>query len=638
MAGETFANNPSAAVARLLDRLDRVGVVSGGWCARCPAHDDRVPSLSVTAGPDGRVLLHCHAGCTPEAVVGAVGLSMADLYDGPSKRPARPTPRSTRYEIKDVDGRTVAIHERIDGVKGKRFVWLGPDGTRGLDRRAVDLPLYLTDRLPTGPPEEPVFVVEGERAADALVGLGLCAVGTVTGAASAPSGLVLAVLVGRDLRLWPDNDAVGVAHMHRIAERLEGVAASVSFVHWSEAPEHGDAADFCAEGSSPADVLALPIRSAHLGDGEWAERIPPVADGDQIHSAHTSTTRRAERILPFRTAREFAAATPSDVDWIARPYVAAGAITGVEGKIKIAGKTTLVTHLCRAVLDGRPFLGRPTKRAGVVYLTEQPASSLREALRRADLLERDDFTILSWRDCAGLAWAEVVEAAVAECGRRGAGLLVVDTLGRFAGIRGDGENSAGEAEAAMAPLQVAAADGLGIIVVRHERKAGGDVGDSGRGSSAFGGAVDIVMAVRRGDRDTQSNVRVIHALSRFDETPETLGVELTAQGYVPIGDGLAIAQRQAEASLLQILPTDPSPGIPVDDLVELTGSPRTTVQRALDGLLGAGRVVRTGAGRKGDPYRFVARIQAADGEVAPASVPLNYGIFGDEEEWGMGTA
>ncbi len=68
---------------RLLGRLD--GVVRTGerrWSARCPAHDDRSPSLSVRE--DGtRVLFHCHAGCAPEAVLAALGLGWRDLYDDP---------------------------------------------------------------------------------------------------------------------------------------------------------------------------------------------------------------------------------------------------------------------------------------------------------------------------------------------------------------------------------------------------------------------------------------------------------------------------------------------------------------------------------------------------------------------------
>lgn len=48
--------------------------------ARCPAHEDRRPSLSVREANDGRVLIHCFAGCGAEEIVSAVGLELGDLF------------------------------------------------------------------------------------------------------------------------------------------------------------------------------------------------------------------------------------------------------------------------------------------------------------------------------------------------------------------------------------------------------------------------------------------------------------------------------------------------------------------------------------------------------------------------------
>jgi hypothetical protein len=62
--------------------------------ARCPAHDDRNPSLSVSV-KEGKLLLHCFAGCPAEAVLNAVGLSWRDLWEGEAWRPlpSRPKPK-----------------------------------------------------------------------------------------------------------------------------------------------------------------------------------------------------------------------------------------------------------------------------------------------------------------------------------------------------------------------------------------------------------------------------------------------------------------------------------------------------------------------------------------------------------------
>lgn len=65
----------------LLSHLERPRQTGRGtWVAKCPAHDDRRPSMSVREVEDGRVLVHCFAGCTVEEIVGAVGLTLDALF------------------------------------------------------------------------------------------------------------------------------------------------------------------------------------------------------------------------------------------------------------------------------------------------------------------------------------------------------------------------------------------------------------------------------------------------------------------------------------------------------------------------------------------------------------------------------
>lgn len=70
-------------VGALLSRLDGVRGRNGSWSAKCPAHADRSPSLSVKELSDGRILLHCFGGCGTDAVLGALGLGMTDLFPEP---------------------------------------------------------------------------------------------------------------------------------------------------------------------------------------------------------------------------------------------------------------------------------------------------------------------------------------------------------------------------------------------------------------------------------------------------------------------------------------------------------------------------------------------------------------------------
>lgn len=68
-------------VQTLLSRLDRVRQTGRGqWVARCPAREDRTPSLSIRELEDGRVLLHDFGGSSAEEVLAAVGLTFSDLF------------------------------------------------------------------------------------------------------------------------------------------------------------------------------------------------------------------------------------------------------------------------------------------------------------------------------------------------------------------------------------------------------------------------------------------------------------------------------------------------------------------------------------------------------------------------------
>jgi len=65
----------------LIERLEGAQETgSNRWIARCPGHNDRTPSLAIRQLDDGRVLVHCFAGCGTADVLAAVGLSLSDLF------------------------------------------------------------------------------------------------------------------------------------------------------------------------------------------------------------------------------------------------------------------------------------------------------------------------------------------------------------------------------------------------------------------------------------------------------------------------------------------------------------------------------------------------------------------------------
>lgn len=85
--------SPLSLGAESLARALGGGRAGGGWMARCPAHDDREPSLSIRAAGESRVLVHCHAGCTQGQVIAA--LRARGLWPQDGSRPTGPARSNT---------------------------------------------------------------------------------------------------------------------------------------------------------------------------------------------------------------------------------------------------------------------------------------------------------------------------------------------------------------------------------------------------------------------------------------------------------------------------------------------------------------------------------------------------------------
>ena len=251
----------TTAFDRLIDALRDHGctVTANGdkATAQCPAHDDGRPSLAIT-GIDGQVLIYCHAGCPTEAVVEAVNLSVADLFD---------TRNGADYRYPD--GRIV--HRKLN----KTFPQSG--NTKGTA-------LFHADRIGD---TETVYVPEGEKDVLAVEAVGGTAVCSAMGAGKAHKA-DWTPLTGKHVIVVADKDGPGYPHAHKVAELLDGIAASVRIV---EAAVGKDAADHIAAGKTLDELVAA-------GDG--AQFSTPSNDSATAQP-RTSTTMpalaRLQRIL-----------------------------------------------------------------------------------------------------------------------------------------------------------------------------------------------------------------------------------------------------------------------------------------------------------------------------------------------------
>lgn len=104
-------------IERVIERLDRVSTSGDGYVACCPAHPDSNPSLSVSEGTDGRVLLYCHAmECEASEIVEAIGLKMSDLFAEPDTSTTRENSRQGSRDATNPAGkRQSAAREKTTG-------------------------------------------------------------------------------------------------------------------------------------------------------------------------------------------------------------------------------------------------------------------------------------------------------------------------------------------------------------------------------------------------------------------------------------------------------------------------------------------------------------------------------------------
>jgi len=238
----------AAEFARHFTRVKRRGT----WHdARCPAHDDRRPSLSFKDGDRG-LIVKCHAGCALEDVVGALGLRVRDLFNNETSRRRRIV---AMYPYHDEEGEVLYEVVRFEP---KSFAMRRPDVVGGWvwDMRGVRRVLY---RLPALKGCRLIFVGEGEKDADALAALGLAATTCPWGAGSwqdeyshqlrdAGAGHVVVL---------PDNDDAGRDFAEAVKHSCARVGLIAAVISLPGLPLKGDVTDWLAAGHGRDGLLDL---------------------------------------------------------------------------------------------------------------------------------------------------------------------------------------------------------------------------------------------------------------------------------------------------------------------------------------------------------------------------------------------
>jgi hypothetical protein len=259
----------------VLPRLEGIKKVPGGYMARCPSHEDREPSLSLSVGAEQPVVLHCHANCDRDTVLAALSLTWADLSrprddrDGEAGEWTPAGPATAVYDYRGEDGQLLYQVLRIPQAGGgKTFRQRVPDPTAAKGWRWK---LGDTRRVPYRLPEliaavnagEVVWVCEGEKDVEALATLDVVATCNSGGAGKWLPAFA-EHLREADVVVAADRDDTGRAHARQVAASLDGIANSVCIV---EAVAGKDVADHLAAGHKPADMVTT-----------WASQPEPTVE------------------------------------------------------------------------------------------------------------------------------------------------------------------------------------------------------------------------------------------------------------------------------------------------------------------------------------------------------------------------
>lgn len=274
-------DNPN--LRELLGHLEQVTETSNGWDALCPAHDDHRPSLGVSVGADGRILLNCRSNhCDPVTIMQCVGMSAKQLFvpveDGGAKQDWGRL--AATYDYQDEKGKLIFQVCRFEKVtrlsngqdertKTFRQRQPNPDGNGWTWKvKGLSLVLYRLPELMASPTSQPVFVVEGEKQVDYLHSIGFIATCNPAGAGKwkAEYGKHLG---GRDVIVVPDNDpikksaktgegtSVGMEHAETVADSLCGVARSVHVLHLPDCGPKWGLDDWLQNGHDPGELAEL---------------------------------------------------------------------------------------------------------------------------------------------------------------------------------------------------------------------------------------------------------------------------------------------------------------------------------------------------------------------------------------------
>ena len=571
---------------QIAKQLGNAKKANGQWVASCPVpghgkgNGDKNPSLSISINDDGKPLFHCHGGCTQEDVFNTIKdmRLLPELEERPDPLAnIKPLPQikfDQEWEYQDEDRTTVFVKQRMKiGESGKtyRLYKVDPDGRRYPtlgDARIV--PYRLPELLDAKTAGRIIYVVEGEKAADALISIGVTATTAHTGAGSWPEAIT-EYFAGANVVIVPDNDLPGWRYAQKAVEAIWGIAKNVKVVDLQLQNEKEDAYEFVHKYNKQREDLVAMVKAApklmHIEDVTVPERLNALkldapsstksseiytSDADHVKKqaeiehefAGEPSTKQAKEAKPPKIVNIEAWDDIQDepVEWLIHGILPRKAFTALYGPPG-SFKSFIALDMAEAIATGRPWMGNEIEQQGaVLYICGEGFGGMGARIKACQIHHNtpkgapiyvirhqlnlrssaEDFNALM------MAVVQLVETTGIEFQ-----LLIIDTLARaFGGGNENDSDAMGSFITSMGKIQEFLA--CALMVLHHSGK---DLAKGLRGHSSLLGAVDTQLEILRFEdqakgiisltkqKDGQDGIRIGFEMTEVEISGSSLGFD-----------------------------------------------------------------------------------------------------------------
>jgi hypothetical protein len=370
---------------------------------------------------------------------------------------------------------------------------------------------YRLPELLKARPDDPVFICEGEKCADAVAMRGLIATSASEGAGKWNDPALNKWFEGRTVYVLPDVDAPGAKHAEDVARNLHGIAQDIRIVDLPDLDKEGDdVVDWFERGNTTEGLIML------------AEEAPQW----------TPTSPQLESKQPDKTGPRFRLVPLAEIKWEAtRDYLVKGLIpqvglTLIYGEPK-CGKSFWALDVAMHVGDRRPYRGRKVQGGPTVYIAAEGGVGFSKRVRgwcSRHGGENAEFYLIPSRPDMVRDHAEMIAQIKNQLGEEKPVAIFVDTFNRT--LVGSEAKDEDMAKYLRACSIIEDTFGCAVILIHH---CGLEKGRP-RGHTSLPAAVDAQIAITR---DGAGNVVAELQLAKDLET----GAEIVS-GLEPVELGL----------------------------------------------------------------------------------------------------